>query len=314
VSRAHTLVVVNPEAGGGRTRRLQPLIADFLALRAWPADFATSCSSEDFRRIAADGARDDYRYLVALGGDGSFHHLVESAFGCDVALGFFPCGNGNDIAANLGLPQDTLAAANAFVRGKPRPIDLVRVAFPEMAIASRELPQRPRVRPTIFVGVGGVGLDAEAAHLAGTKFRRLPGVTRYLAGALWAWRSFRGLELEAEIDGVLWRDRILFAAVANGPCYGSGVRIAPDARVDDGWLDVTFVREMAFSRLVEALPVVLRTGDIRWPEVSRVRCRRVALRTSRPALVHGDGEVLGESPVEFEIVPRAVRVMTPPIR
>ena len=102
-------------------------------------------------------------------------------------------------------------------------------------------------RETVFVGAGGAGLDAEAAQLANTRFKRWPGVTRYIAGALWAWRDFRAVEFEAIIDDVPWRGRAMFAAVANGPCYGSGVRIAPLAQMDDGWLDITIVREMPLS-------------------------------------------------------------------
>ena len=116
------------------------------------------------------------------------------------------------------------------------------------------------------------------------------------------------------MDDETWRGRVLFAAVANAPCYGSGVRIAPSAKMDDGWLEVTLVQEMQLTRLLEAIPIVLRSGDIRWPEVRRYRCRRVKFQTGRPALVHGDGEILGNSTVEFEILPGAVRVALPPAR
>jgi diacylglycerol kinase family enzyme len=166
-------------------------------------------------------------------------------------------------------------------------------------------------RTAIFIGAGGLGLDAEAAQLANTRFRRWPGVTRYIAGALWARHNFRGLELEATLDDQSWCGQVLFAAVANAPCYGSGVRIAPAARMDDGWLEVTVVQEMPLARLLEAIPVVLGDGDIRWPEVRRYRCRHVTFKTDRPALVHGDGEILGESPVEFEILPGAAQIMLP---
>ncbi|HXW16882.1 MAG TPA: hypothetical protein VEJ39_01185, partial [Candidatus Acidoferrales bacterium] len=161
----------------------------------------------------------------------------------------------------------------------------------------------------IFIGAGGLGLDAEAAQLANTRFRSWPGVTRYIAGALWARRSFRGIELEATIDDEHWSGRVLFAAVANSPCYGSGVRIAPEAKMDDGWLEVTLVQEMPFTRLLEGIPIVLRSGNIHWPELRRYRCRRANFQTRRPALVHGDGEILGTSPVEFEILPGAVHIM-----
>ncbi|MFZ0967344.1 MAG: diacylglycerol kinase family protein [Candidatus Acidiferrales bacterium] len=295
-----TLIIVNPIAGGGRAGRLQAAIARYFADHHRPVEFVASKNTEDFRRIASDAVASGYRYLVALGGDGSFHHLVEATFGSPAILGFIPAGNGNDIAEGLNIPRDPIEAAHAFLNGRPRAVDAVRVHF-----TSESAP--PRV--SIFIGAGGLGLDAEAAQLANTRFRAWPGVTRYIAGALWARRNFRSLELEAAMDGEFWRGRVLFAAVANAPCYGSGVRIAPSAKMDDGWLEVTLVQEMPLARLLEAIPIVLRSGDIRWPEVCRYRCRRVTFKTNRPALVHGDGEILGNSPAEFEVVPGAVQVM-----
>ena len=81
--------------------------------------------------------------------------------------------------------------------------------------------------------------------------------------------------------------------------------------MDDGWLEVVLVEDVAWTRLVEAIPIVLTTGDLRFDEVKRFRCRRAVLRADRSVKVHGDGELLGESPAEFEILPAAIRVMAP---
>lgn len=305
------LIIVNPIAGGGRARRIQPAIADYLREQNWACDFVFSTSTEDLRRRAGEGIAAGYRCVVALGGDGAFHHLVEAAIGSETLLGFLPAGNGNDIAAGLDLPRDPIEAAHVLIRGRPRAIDVVRVRSLEVSAAQVGSTQPDAYREAVFVGAGGAGLDAEAAQLANTRFKHWPGVTRYIAGALWAWRDFRAVEFEALIDEVPWRGRAMFAAVANGPCYGSGVRIAPMAQMDDGWLDITIVREMPLRRLLDAIPIVLRSGDIRWPEIERFRCRRFSLRASSPALVHGDGELIGALPAEFEIIPQAIRVMVP---
>jgi diacylglycerol kinase (ATP) len=102
--------------------------------------------------------------------------------------------------------------------------------------------------------------------------------------------------------------------VANAPSYGSGIQIAPDARMDDGMLNVVVVGEVKWTQLFEAIPILLTSGDLRLQEVSRFQCPGVHIQSDRPALVHGDGELLGESPAEFEIVPQAVQVMTPKAR
>lgn len=310
--RSKILVIVNPAAGGGRARRVQPLIADYLTQQGRPADFIESRSSEDIQRRAREAATSGYRFIVALGGDGAFHHVVEGTFGLDVTLGVFPAGNGNDIAVGLGIPTDPIVAADSFLKSRPQPIDVLRATF--LSEDSTRIGSPTEPRQAIYVGAGGMGLDAEAARLANIRFRRWPGVTRYIAGALWQLATFAPLRLEAEIDDERWTGRALLVAVANAPCYGSGFRIAPEAAMNDGWLDVTLVGDMSWLRLLEAIPVVLRSRDWRWDEVRRYRARRVVLRADRLALVHGDGELLGEAPAVFEVLPAAIRVMVPPRR
>ncbi|MGB0035480.1 MAG: diacylglycerol kinase family protein [Candidatus Acidiferrales bacterium] len=296
--KADTFVIVNPIAGGGRALRAEPLVASYLAEHGRNVQFLHSKGSDDVREQAARAAASGYRYVVALGGDGAFHHLVEGVNGTEAIAGFFPAGNGNDIAEALGIPPDPIRAADSFLHSQPRSVDLVRVRFSD-------------ARTAHYVCAGGMGLDAEAAHLANTRFKSWPGVTRYLAGAFWTFFHIAPFELRAELDGVPWTGRALFAAVANAPSYGSGVRIAPDAKIDDGLLNVVFVKEVSWTQLFEAIPILLTSGDLRFEEVSRHLCRRVSLQTDRSVKVHGDGELLGESPAEFEVLPGALRVMTP---
>jgi diacylglycerol kinase (ATP) len=296
---AKTLVLVNPAAGGGRARHAQPRVADYLRRRGVRADFVAPADSAELRGRAASAAGEGYTHVVALGGDGAFHDVVNGAFG-GVVLGVFPAGNGNDIAAGLGIPEDPVAAAALFLRAAPRPVDVLRARC-----AGAE--------PRLYIGAGGMGLDAEAAQLVTTRFRRLPGAARYVAAALWALTRFEPLRLEVELDGrpVPAEGGALFVAVANAPAYGAGVKIAPGARMDDGFLDVTLIGALPWTRVLEALPIVLREGPPRWPEIRRLRGRRIRLRAERPALFHGDGEVLGRSPVEVDVLHHAVRVVAP---
>lgn len=296
--KTDTLVIVNPVAGGGAALRAEPLVASYLAEQGRNVQFVRSRNSEDVRERAAKAAAAGYRYVVALGGDGVLHHVVEGLYGTEAIAGIFPAGNGNDIARDLGIPNDPVRAADLFLHSRPRALDLIRVRFQDGRTAH-------------YIGAGGVGLDAEAAHLANTRFKAWPGLTRYLAGTLWTFFHEPTLELRAEMDGAQWAGRALFAAVANTTSYGSGVRIAPDAKMDDGWLNVVLVGEVEWTRLFEAIPILLTSGKLHYEEVRRFRCRRVRLEADRLAKVHGDGELLGESPAEFEILPAAMRVMAP---
>lgn len=295
---ADIFVIVNPISGGGEALRAEPLVASYMAEYGRHVQFVHSKSSEDARELTAKASAQGYRYVVAMGGDGAFHHVVEGVRGTDAIAGIFPAGNGNDVARDLGIPGDAVCAADAFLHSQPRAVDLVRVRFADG-------------RESYFIGAGGMGLDADAAYQANTRFKAWPGLMRYLAGTLWTFFHEAAFELRAELDDVRWAGRALLVVVANATSYGSGVRIAPMAKMDDGWLDVAVVTEVTAGILVEALPVLLTTGNLHLPQLQRFRCRRVRLESDRAVKVHGDGELLGESPAEFEILPGAIRVMAP---
>jgi diacylglycerol kinase family enzyme len=163
----------------------------------------------------------------------------------------------------------------------------------------------------VLVGAGGIGLDAEAAQLANTRFARWPSALRYIAGALQAFRHFPPVDVELDLDGVIERDRALFVAVANAPYYGSGILISPAAKMDDGLLDVVLVRPVDWTRMIDAIHILSLSGDIRWSEVRRFRARHIRIRTSRPVLVHSAGEIVGVTPIEIEVLPGAISIVVP---
>lgn len=169
-------------------------------------------------------------------------------------------------------------------------------------------------RIRLYLGGGGLGIDAEAARYANETFRRLPGRSRYVASALWAFCGHRAIGVKAEFpesDLPPMEVNSLLAAVLNTPTYGSGIRLAPDARVDDGWLDAVMVEDLSAFQVLKLLPRLLKSGELRTPHVHRVKAQAVKFITDRPCMFHGDGEILGPTPVVIEVVPQAVRVLAP---
>lgn len=294
------LVIVNP-ASGRAARHAQPHVAALLRKHGVRAEFVESQSTEDVQTLARTAVLSGIDVVGVLGGDGTFHHAINAAWTTGVRFAFFPAGNGNDIARGLGIALDPIAAALQFVRGHERAVDLARA---RVADGSEH----------VFLAAGGMGLDGLAAHLVNGRFKPLPGAGRYVAAALWSLRNFRPFEVEVELDGLAaFRfGPALIAAVANGPVYGSGVCIAPLARMNDGLLDLVLVPRLPPLRVLEALPIVLTSGDLRWPEIRRERARRVCLRpiaAAEPILFQGDGEVLGRAPVEIAVQPGALRMI-----
>jgi diacylglycerol kinase (ATP) len=295
------VVYVNPKAGSGRALSCLPRIRKVFEVASVPAEFISVGSTKDLESHALAAIHSGQRLLFALGGDGTLQALVNATYGSDVVLGVLPAGGGNDFAAALQLPRDPVAAAEAILRGHPVRVDLARARTAD-----------DRVR--FYVGGGGLGIDAEAARYANETFRWMPGRSRYIASALWAFCGHRAIGVRAEFPGSdlpPMEVNSLLAAVLNTPTYGSGIRLTPDARLDDGWLDAAMVEDLSAFQVLKLLPRLLQSGELGTLQIHRMRVQAVKFTTNRPCMFHGDGEILGPTPATIEVVPQAVRVLAP---
>jgi diacylglycerol kinase (ATP) len=299
--RTSALILVNPAAGGGRAGAVLPRMQALVASQGVPAEFLLTKSAEDLEARAREAVAHGRGLLLAMGGDGTLQGLVNATAGADVVLGVLPAGGGNDFAAALGMPEDPLVAVQTILHGETRWVDLIR---------ARTADGRER----LYVGGGGLGLDAEAARHAGGEYRKLRGRLRYVAAALRALRGFTAVGLRAEFpdsEHPAIETKVLLAGVSNTPTYGAGLRLVPDANIEDGWLDVALVEDLSFLQVLRLVPRLLLSGDLQTPGMQRMRAKRVRLITERPCAFHGDGEILGPAPVEIEVVPRAVQMLWP---
>ena len=296
------LVLVNPAAGGGLAQEVLPALKNLAGRRGWLVEFRSTQSPEDLAAEARRGAAEGRQRIFVLGGDGTFQVLVNALAGASgVVLGVIPAGGGNDLAAAIGLPQDPLLAADLLLDGQP--------AFLDAALA-RTADGKER----LYAGGGGVGLDAEAARYAGGVYRNLRGRSRYLLSALRALVGFRSIRLRALIgidQQMEINADVLLLGVLNTPSYGAGLRLAPDAQTDDGKLDVVLLEDLSSLEVLALLPSLAYRGELRTVRIQRFRVDRVRIETDRPCAFHGDGEILGNTPVEVAVVPNAVRVLCP---
>jgi diacylglycerol kinase (ATP) len=294
-------VFVNSIAGGGRSRScLLPIQKLFESFHVDAQFVMTNCAAE-LEASAQDAISHGQRRLFAMGGDGTFQALANAAFGADVVLGVLPVGGGNDFASALGLPGDPVKAAEAVLRGHPRFVDLARVRTADG-------------RTRLYAGGGGIGLDAQAARYASGAYRRLPGRLRYIVSALRALVGFAAIPVRVDFPDIAipsWEVNALLAAVLNSPSYGAGVRLAPEATVDDGWLHVVLIEDIGALGIMRLLPRLMGSGELRTSRVKRWQVKKVRLTTHQPTAFHGDGEIIGSTPVEIEAVPRAIQVLAP---
>jgi diacylglycerol kinase (ATP) len=329
-------VAVNPTAAGGRARdagllvvgRLRAAGHDVVDLTGTDATDATARTTTAVR----DGAVDA---LVVVGGDGMVHVGVQAVAGAGVPLGVVAAGTGNDFAAAHDLPVRRPGAAadlllTALATGRTRPVDAIAVTG---APGSRWV-----------AGAVSAGLDAAVNGRANALPARLPA--RYVLSALAEIATFRawgydltftgvvddgGLPLEpaASADDVVhrWRGRAALVTAANIHRIGGGIRVAPDARSDDGLLDVVVATVLTRAAAATIFPSMFSGRHTRRRDVHVVRAGAVTIapadvpsadrprgarQPSELPLAHGDGEALGPLPVTARAVPGAVALLAAP--
>jgi diacylglycerol kinase (ATP) len=294
-------VFFNVQSGRRGSCELSPLYEQaFRSCGIVPEIFETS-SANELESCANRVIHQGTRLLFSVGGDGTLQGLVNAAFGFDVVLGVIPAGGGNDFARALGLPRGPLAAISAALSGEPRFVDLARA---RTAVG----------RERLYLGGGGVGLDAESAKYANTRYQNWRGRGRYLASALHAFAMFRSNRVRVTFENSKemppWQNCVL-ACVLNTPTFGAGIQIAPNARINDGLLDFAFLEELRLGQLLQILPSLAIRGTLGLPQLRTTQIRRVRIETELPAFFQGDGEILGPTPAEIEVVPNAVQFLAP---
>lgn len=295
------LVLVNPQAGRGRAGKFLPTIRAFFEQHKTPMHFVETRSKGELQEKAERAIADGCQTLLAMGGDGTAQGLVQAALGHCVRIGVLPAGGGNDFAAALGLSTEPLAAARKLLSAVEKRVDIA-------------LARTADGKERIYLGGGGIGLDAEAAQYAANHYRRWPGKLRYVASALHAFRRFVPMPVSLEFPGseaANFGATSLITCVLNTPTYGAGLRFAPGARIDDGLLDATLVEEMELPQILALLPRLLASGEIRSPRLRRIRCSQIRIVPARECTFHGDGEIFGAAPVEIRVMPRAVTILAP---
>jgi diacylglycerol kinase (ATP) len=289
-------IVVNPTSGKNTGARigtealtlLRAAGADIVDLSAADARGAT----ERGREAIASGAVDA---LVVAGGDGMVHLGANLCAGTGVPLGIIAAGTGNDIARELGLPvRDAAKAVERILAGHVRTVDAARHV---MGTGEERW----------FVGVLAAGFDAVVNERA-NGWRWPKGPMRYNLAILRELPVFRRIPYVLELDGVRHELDAMLVAVGNGPAYGGGMRVVPDASFDDGLLDVLVLREIPVHEFVRVFPRVRTGAHVTHPAVEVHRARTVRLDATG-IVSYADGERFAPLPLSLETVPGALSVL-----
>lgn len=295
---ARYLVLLNPAAGRGAAARAARAIRSVLEAEGAHYQIVETegpgHAVERARRAAGEG----WTAVVAAGGDGTVHEvangLLAAADGAPtVPMGIVPVGSGNDFARLAGIPTDPAAATRHLLGAAPRRVDA------------------GRVDGRFFTNGVGIGLDARVG-IEAAKVRRLRGIAIYLWALARVLPGFRPPRMRVELDGETVADGPLtLVTAANGGRHGGGFWICPDARIDDGVLDVAVAEAMGPAGILAFLPRVMRGTHVGRPEVRILRGRRLRVTSPDPLPVHADGEVVSEGAhaLDVELLPGRLTLM-----
>jgi len=294
------IFIVNPKAGRGAGRRtLNELLG---RLASWPNEYQIIETSRP-GEASEIGRSADSEVCVAVGGDGTINEVVNGLIGTNRTLGILPSGSGNDFSKSIGVPRSTAAALEIIRAGKSKRIDVGSVAC---SVDSNSRNQSHR----LFVNGVGIGFDAAVAAKT-FEIPHFSGTMLYLVAVLKTLGKYRSPLFRISIDGRTKESHNLLVAIGNGSCAGGGFYLTPDAKLDDGQLDVCMIEEMSIARIFQLIPRVMRGKHSAFKGVEFQRGASIKIHGYSPFFVHADGEIVGDgvTNVQVSLVARALPVI-----
>ncbi len=259
----------------------------------WDVERVPTQGAGDATRLAREAALQGYDMVVAAGGDGTINEVINGLVGSTTALATLPLGTVNVWARELGLPLNPRAAAHAMRDWRVRQVDLGRAG------------------ERYFLLMAGIGFDAAITAGVRPEEKRRLGALAYVLRGVDLVLRVRGTRARLLIDGKRVRARVMLVVVGNSQLYGGVVKITHRATIDDGLLDVCVIKGNGLLSALAHIVAIVRRRYSHNPAIEYYRARRVCIDARPAMLVQVDGDTIGQTPMEFVVVPGALRVLMP---
>lgn len=285
------LFIINPAAGKGGGHRYREQISQYFRDKGGDYRIAITQTPGDATRIARTFAHEGAGRIYAIGGDGTLNEVLNGMAGTDCSLGVIPSGSGNDFFRNLRHTADDTILART-IEGTEEPVSL------------------GIVEGRYFLNVASAGIDAAIA-LNANRYKRLGGTAAYVAGIFHSVFRYRSFPAEVDIDGARFSRKTLLLAVANGCCYGGGMKIAPRADIRSGTFEVYHINEAGPLRILHLFPRLMEGRHETIREVSHTQGEGITISSAEQFPLNIDGEILMVRSARFRIIPEGIRLIMP---
>lgn len=284
-------LILNPAAGRGEAARKKDMIIRALQQATPDIEVRITSAPGEARQIARE-YRDSKQVVIAAGGDGTVHEVVNGLAGGSAVLGVIPIGSGNDFIKMLSLPKNIDSAVEVIRADNRWKIDL------------------GKINDEWFSNGLGIGFDADVVVEA-NKIKRLRGFLIYLVAVLKTLRKFNNRQVKIKVDKAAVDKSIFMISVGNGSCQGGGFYLTPDARIDDGLLDFCVFDALNTTQIIRNLVKVFFGTHTRLPQVNVIQTTEMIIEAAEGIPVHADGEMLDlqAQRLKISIVPEALTVI-----
>lgn len=296
-------IILNPIAGRGYGARVEPVLRRLLHEKSVDFDLVRTAGPGHAPELAERAVQDGFSIVVAAGGDGTAHEVVNGLMaaadgGMAGTLGILPIGSGSDFANTVGLPPDLPGACRRLAQGNTRIVDVGRVSVDDRSARYFD--------NTVNVGFGGV-VTVEAR-----KVRRLRGMALYLPVVLkTVFLLHRTPRVRLTYDDQELELPAMMISVCNGSREGGGFYVAPQAEPDDGLFDICIAGDVSRLEMLGLIPHFLKGTHVGHPQIIMTRARQVSISSPDDLVAHADGEVLCTDAhrLDYELLPRRLRVI-----
>ncbi|MBB6218071.1 YegS/Rv2252/BmrU family lipid kinase [Anaerosolibacter carboniphilus] len=287
------MFIINPVAGKGKGRIIAQQIHQFMKDKVIPYDIRFTRYKGDGEILAKEAVIRGCSTIIAVGGDGTIYEVINGMGLKTAALGIVPSGTGNDLAKTLGIPKSPMKALKIIYGGHKVIIDC------------------GQANGRYFLNVASVGLDAEIVKETENIKKYIKGPSAYAVGVLKTLLHFRNKEILLEIDGIQIKRQIMLVAVANGRYYGGGMKIAPQAEIEDGYFDICIINRISKGKLLRLFPTIFSGEHMKIKEVELIRGKIIKISGIERLMLNVDGDIVGEAPVSIEIYRGGIEVFVP---
>jgi diacylglycerol kinase (ATP) len=304
LSLSYAKVIVNPAAGAGRTGRIWPQIMGLFEGNGLRFEHELTEAPGHAIELAKSAIKKGFEMVVSVGGDGTINEVVNGLYRAGnirgAMLGIISTGTGSDYIRTIGLPRQYENACRCLVQPRRQTVDLGIVEYTENGQRAER----------IFVNFAGMGFDAEIVRRTTQKYKVTGSTLSYLLATLTTFMSYSNRDISLTIDGETVDKRVCTVLINNGKYGGGGMFAAPDASVEDGFFDVLIIDDISKPDLLRSLPRIYKGTHLTHPKVTMVRAKEVEVKSSDGRMqLQADGELLGEVPSRFRVLPAALNIV-----